>query len=223
MKKTILEQKTKDYKNYGLFSFSGLQGGMGLTLGNTLKRILLNNIVGTAFTKIKYNTTLSDLKKNCFNYNGILENCFEINFNIKKIVLKNLYIKSGFAELSVTGPKIVTANDIILPNFISVVNKNLYLFTLEKNKTINFDLFFESGFNYKLSEVSSDDNWSVLDSKFCPILKVNFNIKLKKNIDKNNIEEIVYFEIWTNGSITANEAISEAFVLLSNLCIDGLI
>lgn len=204
----------KNNINYSQYCIKSLPAGFGLTIGNIFRRVILSNILGTAITGIKINS----LDLTTFKINGLLEDFFELALNIKKIILKTKIIKKTQIKLNLKGPRIISAGDLNLPKYIEIINPNQYLFTITNNLNLEIEFIIENGFGYKLADEALIDsnliNFKAIDASFSPVIKFNYKIALEENINNSNLKETLYFEIWTNGSITTKRALAETCKIL---------
>jgi len=193
---------------YGQFLINSLQSGQGITVGNLLRRVLLNDLSGTAITAIR----IAGVRDEFSLITGVREDILEIILNLKGIIFTNTTKNISFGRLKIKGPAVVTANSIQLPSNITIVNPNHYIATVSSSNFLEIEFKFEHGVGYKLAaQTFSDDSEDFLeiDAIFIPIQKVDFKIENVYN-DSNIITERLFIDIWTNGSISPEEAISSA-------------
>lgn len=203
---------------YGKFLFHSLSKGQGITIGNTLRRVLLNELGGTAVTGVRF----AGIKDEFSTIPGVREDILEIILNLKGIILKKNKINKTtpqFGQIKVKGPAIITANQIILPKGFQLVNPNQYIATITDSNILEFELKLEDGIGYKIANKTLSkklNNFLDIDAIFMPIHQVNFKIE---NISDNSklLKERLLLEIWTNGSITPNEAITLSTNFIINL------
>jgi len=213
-----LQLKTESLRNiYGQFRIGPVKKGQGLTLGNALRRVLLENIETVSITAIKIPNITHEFSV----IPGIQESVLEVLLNLKKIILKGKLEGLQKASLKIQGPGILTAKNIKLPLGIQIVDSDQYIATVSSEMQINFELFLEVGCGYFESEIlypKSDINFLTLsvDPVFMPINKVNYKIQSESTNENKNLEYI-YIEIWTNGSIQPNSALKKAADVLMNL------
>ena len=206
--KCLKSQKIDSGSMYGQFLINSLESGQGITVGNILRRILLNDLGGTAITGIR----IAGINDEFSIINGVREDILEILLNLKGIVLKTKKIDSSFGRLKVKGPAVITANSIKLPSDIEIINPNHYIATISNSNFVEIEFKFEYGIGYKLArEVIDDesDDFLEVDAIFIPVQKVDFKIE-KVYSNTNNITERLLIDIWTNGSISPEEAILSA-------------
>jgi len=193
---------------YGQFLINSLQSGQGITVGNLLRRVLLNDLGGTAITAIR----IAGVRDEFSLIAGVREDILEILLNLKGIIFSNATNNISFGRLKIKGPAVVTANNIQLPSNIDIVNPNHYIATISSSNFLEIEFKFEHGIGYKLAtQTFSDESEDFLeiDAIFIPVQKVDFKIENVYN-DSNTITERLFIDIWTNGSISPEEAISSA-------------
>lgn len=216
----------KEKQYYGSFLIEPLEIGQGITIGNTIRRILLSNITSFAITGVRIN----NLKHEFSNIEGIREDILEILLNLKAIIFQStlLYKNNHFKYkgfLHIKGPCIITAGMFNLPkNSLKIINPNQYIGTIVTSTEIYIEIDVENNTNYNINnEVKNIKNYELnqpitlhLDSIYTPILNVNYKIKL---IYDNNgyIKESLILNILTNGSITPNRAIQESLKIILGL------
>ena len=220
--KCIKSKKMDSGVTYGQFLIDSLNPGQGITIGNLLRRILLSNLGGTAITGVRFGEKLHEFSI----IENIREDLLEIMLNLKGVVLrrtsnKHRMVGEQYGRLKVQGPSIVTAKDIIGSPNLEIVNPNHYIATITQHSIFEMVFEFEYGIGYKLIDQTSKENiesdFLKIDSIFMPVQKVNFTVE---NVYKNNkyiYTENLFLEIWTNGSITPQEAIFKASQFIIDL------
>ena len=201
--------------NYGQFLIDSLNPGQGITIGNQLRRVLLGDLSGTAISAVR----IAGITHEFSTIPGVREDILEILLNLKGIVLKSNTKDTNFGRLKIQGPTIVTADLIKLPSNFKIINPNHYIATIATSNILEMEFKFEYGNGYKLAEQTFCDeteNFLELDTIFMPVQKVDFKIENVYD-NKNNISERLFLEVWTNGSISANEAVNIAIKSIINL------
>ena len=214
-----VELKTNNYnEQYGKFILYPLDWGQGLTLANSLRRILLSDLEGLAVTAIR----IAGINSEFSTIPGVHEDILEIILNVKEIVLKSNNINDInepiLGRLKIQGPAIITAGLIDFSQ-IKVVNKSHYIATLSDNYLLEMEFKVEKGKNYRIINfLNSKDHSDFLqiDSIFMPIRKVNFSIE-QDPINCFNEKERVFLELWTNGSISPSYALLSAGKIFQKL------
>ena len=170
--------------------------------------MLLNDLGGTAITAIR----IAGVRDEFSLITGVREDILEILLNLKGIIFKNTTKNISFGRLKIKGPAVVTANSIQLPSNIEIVNPNHYIATISSSNFLEIEFKFEHGVGYKLATQTfydESEDFLEIDAIFIPIQKVDFKIENVYN-DSNKITERLFIDIWTNGSISPEEAISSA-------------
>ncbi len=195
--------------NFGVFIFEPLQQGYGNTLGNALRRVLLNSLPGTAIVQAK----ISGVKHLFSTLKGLREDIVEFTFNLKKVRLNYKGGKPVKITLDKTGPGVITAKDFKTPAQVEVINKDLVLGTLaDKSSRIRGEFLVDSGYGYILSEEresTGEIGVIPLDAIFTPIQRVNYHVSATRVGRVTNFDKLT-MEIWTDGSISPKEALLES-------------
>nr|YP_010613801.1 RNA polymerase alpha subunit [Andreaea regularis]WAS08547.1 RNA polymerase alpha subunit [Andreaea regularis] len=203
--------------HYSRFAISPFRCGQANTVGIAMRRALLGEIEGTCITCAKF-------KKVTHEYStilGIQESVHDILINSKEIVLKSNSYETQKAFISILGPKKITAQDIILPPSVEIIDTTQYIATLTKAIHLDIESEIEKDCGYRIQDSKkSTDGIFFVDAVFMPIRNANYSIHSFEN--KNKTQEILFIEIWTNGSITPKEAIYEASRSLIDLFIPFL-
>lgn len=188
-----------------------LESGYGHTLGNALRRVLLTSLAGTAITKI----TIDNVTHQFTSYEGMTEDVVELILNLKQVRIKSDSVEPGILRLNVKGAKEVTAAAIECEAGFEVINKDLYLATLAKGKTLDIEMIVESGVGYKLaSEIETETvGQMAVDALFSPVIKVSYKVEATRVGRRTDFDKIV-FDIETNGSISPLDAIKQAAEIL---------
>nr|YP_009716615.1 RNA polymerase alpha subunit [Gillenia trifoliata]QGM82205.1 RNA polymerase alpha subunit [Gillenia trifoliata]QNT11803.1 RNA polymerase alpha subunit [Gillenia trifoliata] len=202
---------------YGRFILAPLMKGQADTIGIAMRRALLGDIEGTCITRAKsekipheYSTIV-----------GIQESVHEILMNLKEIVLKSNLYGIRNASLCVKGPGYVTAQDIILPPSVEIVDNTQYIANLTEPINLCIELQIERNRGYRIKTQNNFQDGSYpIDAVFMPVRNANHSIH--SYVNGNEKQEILFLEIWTNGSLTPKEALHEASRNLINLFIPFL-
>nr|QVD43805.1 RNA polymerase alpha subunit [Primula obconica subsp. fujianensis]QVD43888.1 RNA polymerase alpha subunit [Primula obconica subsp. fujianensis]UBS91995.1 RNA polymerase alpha subunit [Primula obconica subsp. obconica]UBS92078.1 RNA polymerase alpha subunit [Primula obconica subsp. obconica]UBS92742.1 RNA polymerase alpha subunit [Primula obconica subsp. obconica] len=190
---------------YGRFLLSPLMKGQADTIGIAMRRALLGEIEGTCITRAKsekipheYSTIV-----------GIQESVHEILMNLKKIVLRSNLYGTCDAFICVKGPGYVTAQDIISPPYVEIVDNTQHIASLTDPIDFSIGLQIERNRGYRIkSEKNFQDGSYPIDAIFMPVRNANHSIHSYGN--GNEKQEILFLEIWTNGSLTPKKALHEA-------------
>ena len=204
-----------------VFVAEPLVSGYGITIGNSLRRVLLSTIPGYAATSFRIDGVLHEISA-C---NGVKEDVPEIVLNVKGIVAKLFTDEAKTVIIDVTGPCNVTAGDIIPDAEIEILNPEHHICTVSENARFYMEITFDKGRGYHLSEankqaylasgaVGAPIGLIFIDSIFTPVYKVEYNVE---NTRVGNITDYdkLTMKVLTNGTITAKEAVSLAAKVLN--------
>jgi DNA-directed RNA polymerase subunit alpha len=197
-----------DDANYGKFIVEPLERGYGTTLGNSLRRILLSSLPGTAVTSVKIDGILHEFST----IPGAKEDVTEIILNLKKLAVRlSGQENTKRAIINAVGPKEVTAADIIADADMEIFNPDLHIATLEDNATLVMELNLSKGRGYVTAEQNKTENTPIavipMDSIFTPVVKVNFSVENTRVGQVTDYDKLI-LEIWTDGSISPKEGVS---------------
>lgn len=209
------EELTEDGK-YGKFVVEPLERGFGNTLGNSLRRVLLSSLEGCAVTSIKIDGVLHEFST----IPGVKEDVTEIVLNMKSVVAKLYETSPKVVEISAEGPCVVTAGDIKCDSEVEILNPEQHIATLGEDAKLNMEITIDKGRGYIPAErnklISGNNVIGVLpiDSIYTPVLKVNYTV------DNTRVGQITDYDkltldVWTNGVINAQEAVSLAAKVLT--------
>nr|QJS33709.1 RNA polymerase alpha subunit [Scutellaria quadrilobulata]WCR48462.1 RNA polymerase alpha subunit [Scutellaria barbata] len=202
---------------YGRFILSPLMKGQADTIGIAMRRSLLGEIEGTCITRVKSENVPHEYST----ITGIQESVHEIIMNLKEIVLRSNLYGTCDASICVRGPGYVTAQDIILPPYVEIVDNTQHIASLAEpiNLCIGLEIERNRGYLIKMPHNFQDGSYPI-DAVFMPVRNVNHSIHSYEN--GNEKQEILFLEIWTNGSLTPKEALHEASRNLIDLFIPFL-
>jgi len=199
------------YKNtFGKFSLQPLERGYGVTLGNSLRRVLISSLKGSAITSVKFGGVLHEFTT----IEGVVEDVSEIILNLKQVRMKLLAQKPNKVDISFGGEGEWTAADIQkASNEIEILNPDLHIATFNKNLKLDVELEVGKGTGYvpAIENVTPDQTIGVIpvDSIFTPVENVKFDVENVRIGDKNDYEKLT-LEITTDGSITPDDALTQA-------------
>ena len=206
--KCLKSEKIESGAHHGQFLINSLKPGQGITVGNQLRRVLLNDLGGVAISAVR----IAGVSHEFSTIPGVREDILEILLNLKGIILKSKSQATQFGRLKIQGPAVITADLIQLPSNVEIVNPAHYIMTISTSNVLEIEFKFEYGTGYKLASQSfleDNENYLQLDAIFMPVQKVDFKVEnVYDNL--NNVTERVFLDIWTNGSISANEALISA-------------
>jgi DNA-directed RNA polymerase subunit alpha len=206
--KCLKSEKIESGARYGQFLINSLRPGQGITVGNLLRRVLLSDLGGTTITAVR----IAGVRDEFSIIPGVREDVLEILLNLKGIVFQTKSTDVQFGRLKIKGPAVITADAIQGPSDLKIVNPNHYIATISTPSVLEIEFKFEYGTGYKLAGQTfcdKSEDFLQMDAIFMPIQKVDF--KIENVYDNTNyITERLLIDIWTNGSISPEDAISSA-------------
>ena len=208
----IVVDKLED--SYGRFIIEPLERGLGHTLGNSMRRILLSSIPGAAITSIRIEGVVHEFTT----IEGIKEDIMDIMLNLKGVILRVQGEGQFSLFLDVTGPKTVTAKDIEVPADAEVINPKLPICTLNKKARLKMEMTAQKGRGYVSAEHIGgfrDVAGTIpLDAMFSPVIRVTYQVEDMRVGQRTDYDKLV-LDINTNGSIDAKEALLKASQILA--------
>jgi DNA-directed RNA polymerase subunit alpha len=193
-------------ENYGRFTIRPLERGYGVTLGNSIRRILLSSMMGSAVTAVKIEGVLHEFST----IPDVLEDVTDIVLNLKQVRFKQYDAEPKTLRISKKGPGVVTAADIQVNDQISVLNPEQHIATLGKDAKFEAEVIVKFGRGYVEAESHKKElgiGYIALDSLHSPIRRVNYavsNARVGQRTDYDALE----LEVWTDGSLKPEEAVS---------------
>jgi len=199
---------------YGKFVLEPLERGFGTTIGNALRRVMLSSLEGSAVTDIKIEGVMHEFQK----IDGVVEDVTEIILNIKKLVLVNHSENDQVLHLKATKEGEVHASDIDKNSDVEVINPNLLIATLSKGGSIDMTMTVSNGRGYvdgKINALSVKDVVGAIgvDSLYSPIERISYDVESARVGQNENFDKLI-LNVWTNGSVKPEEAISRASKIL---------
>lgn len=203
-----------DDNSYAKFVVEPLERGYGITLGNSLRRILLSSLPGTAVTSVKIEGVLHEFST----VPGVLEDVTDIILNLKSLALKGHTDEPKVLRLEAEGEGVIKAGDIITDADIEILNPDLKIATLDKDGRLFMEMTAERGRGYVSADKNKKPDQAIgiipIDSIFAPIYKVNYTVEDTRVGMVTDYDRLT-LEVWSNGSITPEEATSLAAKILS--------
>ena len=201
--------------NYGKFELEPLEKGFGLTLGNALRRVMLSSLPGSAITSINIEGVNHEFET----IDGIYEDVTTIVLNLKNVIVNNLSEDEQVLTLNVNKEGVVTAGDIECPTDVEIINKDQVICTVVKGGKLNMEITVGNGRGYVRAEANkkllkkAKVGTISMDSNYSPIERVNYEVEEARVGQSTNYDKLI-MEIWTNGSMRAEEAIALASRIL---------
>ena len=200
-------ERKAEARNYGKFEIGPLERGYGVTLGNSLRRVLLSSLEGVAITSIRITDVLHEFS----DIPGVREDVLQIMLRIKQLRLVLHDVETAHLHLDVRGEGEVTAADIQVPAEVEIVNPEQYLFTVDDPKTrLEIDMTVERGRGYSPANERSGHlpiGELPVDAIFSPVKRVNWNVSAAR-VGQNTSYDKLILEIWTDGTMTPENSIS---------------
>jgi DNA-directed RNA polymerase subunit alpha len=216
LSESVIGKKVSEKENIGIFHVEGLYTGYGVTLGNSLRRVLLSSLPGGAITQIK----VKGIDHEFSALPGMVEDIVEFGLNLKKVRFHFFADEPQVLSLHVKGDKEVTAGDIQSTAFVQVINKDLHLATLSKKTAeLDMEITVEKGLGYVPSEARKLERLPVgtivLDAIFSPVVRVAFSVENMRVGDRTDYNRLIV-EVETDGSITPSEAFHKTVNILKD-------
>jgi len=199
---------------YGKFVWEPLERGFGITIGNSLRRIILSSLCGSAIVSVK----LDDVMHEFSTITGVLEDISEIILNLKNVRVKMEDSEPRTIEINASGECVVTAADIISGDGkVEIMNPDQHIATLSKGAKIRAEMTVKTGTGYALAESNKDPEAPVgtipIDAIFSPIKRVNYLIGNARVGQKTDYDKLT-MEIWTDSSVSPEDAVAFAAKIL---------
>lgn len=210
----IESYETPDGVSYGKFVAEPLDRGYGNTLGNSLRRVLLSDLEGAAITAVKIDGVLHEFSV----IEGMVEDVLDVIMNLKQVAFQLHGETPKMVSLSVTGPAEVTAADIQHDSEVDVVSKTQHIATLMEGATLEMEMRVENGKGFVPSEQMPKEElhlgWLPIDAVYMPVKHVNYKVENSRVGQITNYDKLI-LEVWTNGSIKPDKAVSTSAAILS--------
>ena len=198
---------------YGRFTCEPLERGYGITLGNSLRRILLSSLQGAAITAIRIDGALHEFTT----VSDVVEDVTDIILNLKEVVLKAATAKTYTVRIQKEGPGPVYAKDIELVDGLTVLNPDHLIATLDKKGPLSMELTVNVGRGYVPAEKNKTANMPIgtipIDALFSPVRKVNYTVT-NARVGQTTDYDKLSLEVWTNGSVKPQDAVAYAAKIL---------
>lgn len=202
--------------NYGRFIAEPLLRGFGITLGNSLRRVLLSSIKGASITAVKIDGVLHEFSTIPY----VVEDVVQIVLNLKEIRFRMFDDGPVILYLNAVGAGEVTAADIEPNSKVEIMNPDQHIATLDKNGELKMEIYVDTGRGYV--PVNGNENVKqvpgliLMDSIFSPVKKVNFRVENTMIAEHSANYDRLIIEVWTDGSVSAKDALSEAAQILND-------
>jgi len=205
----------KKGKHHAVVTISPLPSGYGITLGNALRRVMLSSLPGAAVSGMK----IKGISHEYTTIKGVKESILDILLNIKKLDVRKDSKERSILTLSVSKTGEVTAKDIKAPSDVEILNKDLYITTIDKGGKLEMEIFVEKGVGFKPSTLEKKEGQDTsiieIDQVFTPIEKIKYDVEAVRVGKMTNLDKLI-MEIETNGSIEPEDAIKFAANVLKS-------
>jgi DNA-directed RNA polymerase subunit alpha len=207
--KKIEIEGDKEDPSYGKFIIEPLSKGVGLTLGNSLRRTMLSSLQGVAIYWVKFDGVMHEFST----ISGVIEDVSEIILNLKEVRLRFEEKESGTLSINVVGPKEVKASDLVSDGSFSVVNGNAHIATIGDGVTLKFEVGVKVGRGYIPSDRQEEESIAIgtilMDATYSPIRRVNYSVSNARVGQHTDYDRLV-MEVWTDGTIDPRFALAQA-------------
>ena len=201
--------------SYGKYVVEPLERGYGMTLGNSLRRILLSSLPGYAATSVKIAGVMHEFST----IPGVTEDVTEIVLNVKRLITKLHCQDVKTVFIDAVGPCEITAADIKADAEVEILNPELHICTLGPDATFNMEITLSQGRGYVPADRNKTEQTVIgvipVDSIYSPVSKVNYSVEPTRVGDKTDFDKLT-LEVWTNGTISAKDAVSLGAKILSD-------
>ena len=200
---------------YGKFFAEPFERGFGITIGNSLRRILLSSLQGAAITSLKIDGVLHEFSA----VPGAKEDITEIILNLKEVRLKLHTEGPKTIRVKAEGPKVLKAGDIIAGDAVEILNPDHYIATLSRDGKLSMEMMVKVGRGYVPAERNKEENQPIgtipMDAIFSPIKKVNYTVTNARVGQITDYDKLT-MEVWTDGSLNPEEAVAHAAKILKD-------
>jgi len=200
---------------YGKFTAEPFERGFGITIGNSLRRILLSSLQGAAITSVKIDGVLHEFST----ISGTKEDITEIILNLKEVRLKLHTEGPKTIRVKAEGPKVLKAGDILTGDAVEVLNPDHYIATLSRDSKLSIEMVVKMGRGYVPAERNKEEGQPIgtifMDAIFSPIKKVNYTVTNARVGQVTDYDKLT-LEVWTDGSLNPEEAIAHAAKIMKD-------
>ena len=213
--KRLSVEKDSLAPNYGKFFAEPLERGFGITLGNSLRRVLLSSLQGAAVTSVRIEGALHEFTS----LPGITEDVADIILNIKDVLIKMESHEQKTLRIDRKGPCIVHASDIEAPDGVSILNRDLVIATVGEDGHLKMEMTCRKGRGYVQAEDNKTSNMPIdaipIDAIFSPVKKVNYHVTNARVGQRTDYDRLV-LEVWTDGSVAPEDAAAFAAKIIKD-------
>ena len=213
--KCVNTTTSSDGSQYGKFVIEPLEKGFGTTIGNSLRRVLLSSLEGTAVTSVR----IEGITHEYTAIPGVLEDVIDVMLNLKGLVVKTDSADTQYLRIDVDHPGPVLAGDIQLPAGVKVVNPDWLICTVADGGSFHADITIETGKGYVANDIPRNAKAGVpidmlpIDATFMPVKRVRYDVESARVGDNIDFDKLT-LEIWSNGTVDVTTALTQAADLL---------
>src|SRR3989475_5338253 len=204
----VVSDRTGLTDTFGKFTAEPFERGFGVTVGNSLRRILLSSLEGSAVTRLK----IQGVQHEISTVPGVVEDVTDIVLNVKSLVVKNLSEQAKTIRIDRHEKGVVTAANIITDESVQIINPEHIIATLTDDVPFVMEMTVENGRGYRTADENAEIEREVgiipVDSSFSPVVRVKYEIEDTRVGQRTNYDKLI-MEIWTNGTITPQMALVE--------------
>ena len=215
MPRRVEHVSTERQENYGQFVIEPLERGFGTTLGNSLRRVLLSSLQGSAVVGVTIDGVLQEISA----IPGVTEDVTDIILNLKEVVVRTSADEPITLRLDAEGEGVVTAALIDVPGDAEILNLDLHIATLDTGATLKMEIKVQNGRGYVLADGHEDLGLGInaipVDANYSPIHRVKYKVEDTRVGDVIGFDKLT-MEIWTNGTLTPEDALSYAAKVLKD-------
>jgi DNA-directed RNA polymerase subunit alpha len=198
---------------FGRFTVEPFERGFGVTVGNSLRRILLSSLEGSAVTRVK----IQGVQHEITTIPGVVEDVTDIVLNVKSLVVKNTSDQPRTIRIDRSSAGVVTAAHITTDEAVQIINPEHIIATLTDNVLFNVEMTVENGRGYRTADENSGKEREIgvipVDSSFSPVVRVKYEIEETRVGQRTNYDKLI-MDIWTNGTISPQMALVEGAKIL---------
>jgi len=209
----VVMQERQSSNNYGVFVAEPFERGFGHTIANSIRRILLSSLEGSAITKVK----IAGIQHEFATIPGVVEDVTDICLNLKSLVVRNHSSTSKILRIERHERGVVTGADVITDDQVEIINKDLIIATMTDDVPLSMELTVENGRGYlaatEIYEKLPELGIIPLDASFSPVTRVRYNVEETRVGQRTNYDKLT-LEIWTDGTIHPEMALVEAAKIL---------
>jgi DNA-directed RNA polymerase subunit alpha len=200
---------------YGKFTAEPFERGFGITIGNSLRRILLSSLQGGAITSLKVDGVLHEFST----IPGTKEDITEIILNLKEVRLKLHTEGPKTIRVKAEGPKVLKAGDILTGDAVEILNPDHYIATLSRDGKLSMEMVVKMGRGYISAERNKEEGQPIgtipMDAIYSPVKKVNYTVTNARVGQITDYDKLI-LEVWTDGSLNPEEAVAHAAKILKD-------